>query len=88
MLVDGFFDPLFYADLQTGEYLAIHAFKMTNWLSLDRDTYESIIRDAIDPYLFIRAAYAQRRLAQIGETSYDLDALFDADTYHPLKWNW
>ncbi len=88
MLVDGFLDPLFYADLRTGEYLAIHAFKMTNWLSLDRDTYEGIIRDAIDPYLFIRAAYAQRRLAQTGETSYDLDTLFDADTYHPLKWNW
>lgn len=99
MLVDGFFDPLRYADLELHEYLLINAFKTTNRLSLDRDTYESIIRDSIDPYLFIRAAYAQRRLAQIGKTSYDLETfnsamdllnntLLDTKNYNPLKWEW
>lgn len=99
ILVDTFFDPLRYLTLGTAEYLAIHAGKMTNRLSLDRDTYEGIIRDSIDPYLFIRAAYAQRRLAQVGKTPYNLETfnsamdvlnstLLDSDTYNPYKWEW
>jgi phospholipid-binding lipoprotein MlaA len=38
-----------------------------NDLSLDKDTYEGIKRDELDPYLFIRDAYAQRRQAQIAK---------------------
>ena len=38
---------------------------MINNLSLDKDTYEGIKKDALDPYLFVRDAYAQYRQSQI-----------------------
>ncbi len=40
-------------------------FDAINTLSLDRDTYEAIKRDALDPYVFIRDAYAQSRTAEV-----------------------
>ena len=100
-LVDSFADPIRYADMKTLEYLGIKSFKVVNSLSLDRDTYEGIVRDSLDPYLFIRAAYAQRRVAQIGKIDYDIlsidgtfiedimsvdDTLFDSETLNPFKW--
>jgi phospholipid-binding lipoprotein MlaA len=36
-----------------------------NFLSIDKDTYEGIKRDTLDPYLFLRDAYGQYRLNQI-----------------------
>jgi phospholipid-binding lipoprotein MlaA len=36
-----------------------------NELSLDKDTYEAIKRDALDPYLFVRNAFMQKRTAKI-----------------------
>lgn len=33
-----------------------------NFLSIDKDTYEGIKKDALDPYLFLRDAYSQYRL--------------------------
>ena len=88
--VDSFADPLRYADLETREFVAIKLFAATNRLSLDRDTYEGIVRDAIDPYLFIRAAYAQRRLAQVGQKTYNMylfeGPLFDSDLLNPSDW--
>ena len=33
-----------------------------NFLSIDKDTYEGIKRDSLDPYLFLRDAYSQYRL--------------------------
>jgi len=47
------------------DYYGILAFKMINNLSLDKDTYEGIKKDALDPYLFVRDAYAQYRQSQI-----------------------
>jgi phospholipid-binding lipoprotein MlaA len=47
------------------DYYGILAFKMINKLSLDKDTYEGIKKDALDPYLFVRDAYAQYRQSQI-----------------------
>ncbi|WP_156826991.1 MlaA family lipoprotein [Geopsychrobacter electrodiphilus] len=38
-----------------------------NYLSLDDDSYEKIKRDSLDPYLFMRAAYAQYRLAKVAQ---------------------
>jgi phospholipid-binding lipoprotein MlaA len=32
-----------------------------NFLSIDKDTYEGIKRDSLDPYLFVRDAYGQYR---------------------------
>lgn len=63
---DYFLSPLTYA-LDTGERIAVRAAESENDLSLDKDTYEGIKRDALDPYLFIRNAYAQRREAAIKE---------------------
>jgi phospholipid-binding lipoprotein MlaA len=88
--VDSFADPFRYADLETEEYLWVKLLDATNRLSLDRDTYEGIVRDSIDPYLFIRTAYAQRRLAQVGENTYNINLfqgpLFDSDLLNPLDW--
>jgi phospholipid-binding lipoprotein MlaA len=33
-----------------------------NFLSIDKDTYEGIKKDSLDPYLFLRDAYGQYRL--------------------------
>ena len=88
--VDSFADPFRYSGVATEDLLLIRAFDSTNRLSLDRDTYEGIVRDALDPYLFIRTSYAQRRLAQIGEPVYNLNILqapvFDSDILNPLEW--
>ncbi len=88
--VDSFADPVRYAGLATEDLIFLRVFDSTNRLSLDRDTYEGIKRDAIDPYLFIRTAYAQRRLAQIGDPVYNLNILqapiFDSELFNPLEW--
>jgi len=34
-------------------------------LSLDKDTYEAITKDALDPYLFLRNAYLQFRAGAV-----------------------
>ncbi len=62
---DIFLDPLSY--LPTLEGLGARSASEVNWTSLDRDTYDGIVRDAIDPYLFIRDAYTQRRIGKIAE---------------------
>jgi phospholipid-binding lipoprotein MlaA len=61
---DYFLSPLTYA-LDSEERIAVTAVEKENALSLDKETYEGIKRDALDPYLFIRDAYAQRREAAI-----------------------
>ncbi|NOQ50916.1 MAG: VacJ family lipoprotein [Desulfuromonadaceae bacterium] len=89
-LVDTVLDPLWYADLATMEYLGVNMFKVTNSLSLDKDTYESIVRDSLDPYLFVRAAYAQRRAAQVGKVDYSIltidGSFFNENNLNPFKW--
>jgi len=52
-------------DKDNYDYLGAIAVRMINTLSLDKDTYEGIKRDALDPYLFVRDAYAQYRQNQI-----------------------
>jgi phospholipid-binding lipoprotein MlaA len=88
--VDSYADPVRYAGFATEDLIFIRLLDSTNRLSLDRDTYEGIKRDALDPYLFIRTAYAQRRLAQIGEPVYNLNILqapvFDNEFFNPLEW--
>ena len=89
-LADTFADPLRYMDMTTLEYFGVKSFKVVNGLSLDRDTYEGIVRDSLDPYLFVRAAYAQRRTAQIGKVDYDILSidgdLWNRDKFNPFKW--
>ena len=46
-------------------YYGLRAFDKVNDLSLDKDTYEGIKRDALDPYLFVRDAFMQYRQNKI-----------------------
>lgn len=90
VFVDSFADPFRYANLETIEYMGTKLLDVETRLSLDHDTYEGIVHDSIDPYLFIRAAYAQRRLAQVGENTYNINIfegpLFDGDSLNPFDW--
>lgn len=100
-VVDSFAEPIRHADLRDLEYFGVKLFQAVNSLSLDRDTYEGIVRDSLDPYLFVRAAYAQRRVAQIGKVDYGIfstDGTFlddilprdgsflDTDILNPFDW--
>ena len=89
-LVDSFADPLKYTEMATLEYYGVKSFKVINSLSLDRDTYEGIVRDSLDPYLFLRAAYAQRRTAQVGKVDYDILSIdgdfWEDEDFNPFKW--
>jgi len=66
-LVDGAaFDPLnIIFDDEIEEYLISRWVNITNELSLDKDTYEAIKRDSIDPYIFLRNAYIQFRAGAV-----------------------
>ncbi len=63
---DTFLDPLPYA-LRDNEVIALKVLDGENELSLDKDTYEGIKKHEIDPYLFIRNAYEQRRAAKVSK---------------------
>jgi phospholipid-binding lipoprotein MlaA len=88
--IDSFADPLRYADMETIDYVSVKLADVENRISLDNDTYEGVMRDSLDPYLFIRTAYAQRRLAQVGKRAYNLNIfqapLFDGDWLNPFDW--
>lgn len=43
------------------DYWAAIVLKTVNTVALDKDTYEGIKRDALDPYLFVRDAWTQYR---------------------------
>ncbi len=43
------------------DYIGARTLDTINQVSLDKDTYENIKQDALDPYLFIRDAHAQMR---------------------------
>lgn len=55
----------FYLKMKPLEVAAVQTYDTVNELSLDKDTYESIKQDALDPYLFVRNAYMQRRAAKV-----------------------
>lgn len=64
LLADSRLNLLYY--LTEGRtYWALVAYDKVNYLSLDKDTYEGIKRDALDPYLFIRDAFVQYRQNKI-----------------------
>ncbi len=62
---DSYLDPVPYVMTEWQEYGAVKAFDAVNNLSLDDDTYEKIKEQALDPYLFLRNSYIQRRQALI-----------------------
>lgn len=66
--VDGLADPItspYYVHIKPAEEIGLKVYDRINRLSLDEDTYESVKRDALDPYLFVRNAFMQRRAAQV-----------------------
>jgi len=85
IMIDSFADPFRYDKLKTVEYVGVKLIDAETRLSLDLDTYEGITHDALDPYLFIRAAYAQRRQAQVGKDTFNVhlfsSPLFDSDFF-------
>lgn len=65
--VDGFVLPgnVVSLRLTLAEQAGLRAGLAINDLSLDDDSYEKLKRDSLDPYLFLRASYAQFRTARI-----------------------
>jgi phospholipid-binding lipoprotein MlaA len=55
----------FYLQMKQVEVVGIQSYETVNSLSLDKDTYEAMKKDALDPYLFMRNAYMQNRAARI-----------------------
>lgn len=66
-LVGNFYmDPLSLLSPERDYYIAQTGI-IINEVSLDKDTYESIKKEQLDPYLFIRDAYAQHRQGKVEE---------------------
>jgi phospholipid-binding lipoprotein MlaA len=65
MVGDYFLDPLHYVDMKTKERIALKVLDKETKLSLDKDTYESLKRQALDPYVDVRTTYAQHRKGKI-----------------------
>lgn len=63
---DLFLDPWTYLD-NTSLYLAVKAVDIETEISLDKDTYEQITKESLDPYVTLRNAYAQHRQKEIRE---------------------
>ena len=66
LVPDYFLDPVNHLD-DFETRLAIHAYKQVNHTSLHIGEYESLKKDAVDLYTFIRDGYEQRRVKQIEE---------------------
>lgn len=62
---DFFLDPLYYVEIKPLEHVALKGLEHETKLSLDKDTYEAIKRQALDPYLYVRTTYAQHRKGKI-----------------------
>ncbi len=60
-----FLDPIYRYVQDFPVRLAIRGVESVNEVSLDRDSYETIVRDTLDPYSFIKNAYAQSRAAEV-----------------------
>lgn len=65
MVGDFFLDPLHYIEMKPVERVGLTALDKETDLSLDKDTYESIKQESLDPYLYVRNAYEQYRDGKI-----------------------
>lgn len=54
-------------DKSNYDYISSRVANAINTLSLDKDTYEGIKQDALDPYLYMRDAYTQYRKNKVKE---------------------
>ncbi len=68
MTGDYYFEPetYVYRDDQ-GARIGIKTFNVVNDISLNIDRYEKFVKDAFDPYTFVKDAYYQRRKKQVEE---------------------
>ncbi|MGI9302932.1 MAG: MlaA family lipoprotein [Gammaproteobacteria bacterium] len=67
-VADGFANPIVYlAEGDAAVIVGARTFRSINSLSLDKDTYESIKAEQLDPYLFVRDAYLQNRAANVSK---------------------
>ncbi|MGK2907757.1 MAG: MlaA family lipoprotein [Desulfuromonadales bacterium] len=55
----------YYLQMKQLEVVGLQSYEAVNALSLDKDTYESIKKDSLDPYLFVRDSFMQKRAAII-----------------------
>jgi phospholipid-binding lipoprotein MlaA len=60
LFADSYMDLVYHAWEHSDYYYAV-VYRAINKLSLDKDTYEGIKKDALDPYLFVRDAWTQYR---------------------------
>jgi phospholipid-binding lipoprotein MlaA len=70
MAADNLVDPLpspYYLKVHQYEVIAAVTGEQINHLSLDKDTYEAVVRESLDPYVTIRDAYMQYRAAKIAK---------------------
>ena len=66
LIPDHFLDPVNYID-HSETAMAVRAYRLVNKTSLHLGEYESLKKDAVDLYPFLRDAYEQRRKKQILE---------------------
>jgi phospholipid-binding lipoprotein MlaA len=67
-LVDGYyFDPVTNVPDDTTDVVALKVWDSVNFLSLDKDSYEAITRESLDPYTFFKNAYAQNRAGKVAQ---------------------
>lgn len=69
IIPDGLIYPAYWwiADSDVGIAAGVTAGIIMNEISLDKDTYESIVEEQLDPYAFIRDAFMQNRRALIAK---------------------
>ncbi len=66
LIGDTVLDPVHFY-LEDRDYYVTKTVDVVNRVSLDKDTYESIVKDNLDPYLFVRDAYIQHRAGKIAD---------------------
>lgn len=66
MIPDGYADPLYWT-VANDVLWGLRGVNIVNRVSLDKDSYESIVEEQLDPYLFIRDAYLQNRQAKVAD---------------------
>ena len=69
-VADSFVEPLpspYYLKVHQAEVIAAVTGEQINYLSLDKDSYEAVVRESLDPYVTIRDAYMQSRAAKVAK---------------------
>jgi phospholipid-binding lipoprotein MlaA len=68
MAADGLVEPLpspYYLKVHQAEVISAVIGEQINHLSLDKDSYEAVVRESLDPYVTVRDAYMQNRAARV-----------------------